>query len=220
MSFIEKITGTIYDPRNAIKKIADEPHIEEAVMIVGILAIIGVLAAYVQSYKIIMVFENMPPGMESFFTQGSMNTITMVSSLIGPFIMWIVGAGIIHFLSKAFGGEGVFYPRMMTIAGYSMIPQLIGNILSLALLLSIDPVTVTMDITDPNAENALLNIPFYSELKVIGWIFMLWGAAILVFGVQNVHKLSLKRSVIAVGIPFAIVLIPAIWGSIRSFVIS
>ncbi len=211
MSFAEKIIGTINNPKETMKNIAQEPLIEEAVMIVGILAIIGALAAYVQSYKVNIVFENVPPGMESFFKQGSMNMITIISSLISPFIGWIVGTVIIHFISKALGGEGKLYPNLITAAAYSMIPQVIGIVLSLALFLNMNPVTVTVDMTNPRAGNTIMNNPFFLETQIISAILMLWGAMIFVFGVQSVHKLSTGNSAVAVGIPLAFSLLMILW---------
>ncbi|GFO96679.1 Yip1 domain-containing protein [groundwater metagenome] len=163
MNFVEKITGIINNPKETMKNIAQQPQIEEAVMIVGILAIIGALAAYVQSYKINVVFENVPPEMQSFLPNESTTMmIAIVSALVGPFIMWLIGTGIIHFISKAFSGEGKFSPQLITAAGYSMIPQIIGVILSLALYLNIDPVTITMDMTNPRSGNGIMT-PFLYE---------------------------------------------------------
>jgi len=212
MNFVEKITGIINNPKETMKNIAQEPLIEEAVMIVGILAIIGALAAYVQSYKINIVFENVPPGMESILPGGSMYImITIVSALIGTFFGWLIGTGIIHFISKALSGEGKFYPQLITAAGYSMIPQLIGAVLSIALFLNMDTVTITMDMANPRAGNTMMNTPFFLEMQMISVILMLWGAMIFVFGVQSVHKLSTGKSAVAVGIPLAVSLLLMLW---------
>ena len=101
MSFIERIKGTISNPNNTMKIIAQEPMIEEAVMIVGIYAALISIAAYLQSYKITLVFEgvpNMPSSMQSIMTIS-----TIVFALITPFIIWFIIAGVIHLLSMAIG---------------------------------------------------------------------------------------------------------------------
>ncbi|VVB91514.1 Yip1 domain protein [uncultured archaeon] len=212
MSFTEKITGTINNPKDTMNRIAGEPHIEEAVMIVGIIAIIGAVAAYVQSYKINIVFENVPSGMDSTLLSGSTaTTIAVLSALIGTFIMWLIGTGIIHFISKALGGEGNFYPNLVTAAGYSMIPQIFGVIISLALYLNMNPITVTVDMTNPRGGNTIMNTPFFLEIQIVGVILMLWAATIFVFGVQGVHKLSTGKSAVAVGIPLAFTFLMMLW---------
>lgn len=208
MNFTEKITGIINNPKETMKSIAQEPLIEEAVMIVGIYAIIAAIAAYVQSYKIKTVFENIPPSIDPAQLAGSTNiTNTILYTLIFAFLFWLIGSGLIHFISKALGGEGKFYPQLITASGYSMIPQMFGSIISLALYLNMDTVTVTMDMANPFAGNNMMNTPFFFEIQIISGIMMLWGGIIFVYGVQSVHKLDLKKSAIAVGIPLSISII-------------
>ena len=108
MNFVEKINGAVSDPKNTLNRIAEEPIIEEAVVIVGVYALLASVAAYIQSYKITYVFEgfaNMPSSMQSLMTVS-----TIVGALIVPFIIWFIVAGVIHLLSLAAGGEGRFYP--------------------------------------------------------------------------------------------------------------
>lgn len=211
MNFIEKITGIINNPKETMKNIAQEPHIEEAVMIVGIYAIIAAIAAYIQSSKIKIVFENTTPEMQSFLPNESTTMmIAIVSALAGSFIMWPIGTGIIHFISKAFGGEGKFSPQLITAAGYSMIPNIIGIVLTIALYLNIDPVTITMDMANPRSGNSMTT-PFLFEISIINIILMLWAGMILYFGVQSVHKISPGKSAIAVGIPVVFSIIMILW---------
>ena len=211
MNFMEKIIGIINNPKETMKNIAQEPLIEEAVMIVGIYAIIGALAAYIQSTKIKLVFENVTPEMQSFLPNESTTMmIAIVSALVGSFIMWPIGTGIIHFISKALGGEGNFYHQLITAAGYSMIPQIIGIVLNLALYLNMDPVTITVDMTNPRSGNSMMT-PFLYEMSIINLIMMLWGGIIFLYGVQNIHKISPTKSAIAVGIPLAFSILMILW---------
>jgi len=211
MNFIEKIIGIINNPKETMKNIAQEPLIEEAVMIVGIYAIIGALAAYIQSLKIKLVFENVTPEMQAFLPDEKMTMmIAIISALVGSFIMWPIGTGIIHFISKAFGGEGKFFPHLITASGYSMIPQIIGIVLNLALYLNMDPVTITMDMANPRSGNSMTT-PFLYEMSIINLILMLWGGIIFLYGVQSVHKISPAKSAIAVGIPLAFSILMILW---------
>lgn len=109
MNFVEKITGIITNPNETMKNIAQEPLIEEAVMIVGLYAIISALAGYVQSYKVTYIyegFENMPSSM------GSIIAITaVVGGLLGAFIIWLIGTGIIHLISMALEEKASSLPR-------------------------------------------------------------------------------------------------------------
>lgn len=211
MSFVEKIRGIITNPKETMKSIAQEPLVEEAVMIVGILAIISAFAAYVQSSKIKIVFENVTPEMQPYLPNESTTmVISIVSALAGIFIMWLIGTGIIHFISKAFGGEGKFSPNLITAAGYSMIPQIIGVVFSLALYLNMDPVTVTMDMANPRSGNSMMT-PYLYEMSIVNVILMLWAGMIFFYGVQSVHKILPDKSAIAVGIPLSVSILMLLW---------
>ncbi len=212
MSFIEKIAGTVKNPKNAMKSIAEQPMIEEAVMIVGIYAVLNALAGYIQSYKVTYIyegFENMPPSMQSITT-----IFAVVGGLIGAFIIWLVGSGIIHLISMALGGEGKFYPQMMTIVGYSMVPMLLASIIALVMLLMLEPMTITISRTNPMAMKELYNNPYIIASSIIGLIMEIWFIIILFFGIQSAHRLTPARSAIAAGIPLAVIVasfILSIW---------
>lgn len=208
MNFIEKIVETIKNPKNAMKSIAKQPMIEEAVMIVGIYAVIGALAAYIQSYKLTFVlegFENMPSSMQSLTT-----IFGVVGALISPFLIWLIGTGIIHLISMALGGDGKFYPQMMTVIGYSMSPMLFASIISLALLFMVEPMTITISATNPMATKEIYNNPFFSASAIIGAIMQIWAAVIIFFGVQGAHRLTPVKSAVVAGIPLLITVILAV----------
>ncbi len=203
MNFAEKFVETIKSPKNAMKYVAEQPMIEEAVAIVGIYAVLSALAGYVQSYKVTFEgFENMPSSLPSI-----MAIFAAVGGLIGAFILWLVGAGIIHLISMALGGEGKFYPQMMTVVGYSMIPLIFAGIITLVTLSMLEPVTITISRTNPMAVNELYNNPYIIASSIIGLIMQIWFSIILFFGIQSAHKLTPARSAIVAGIPLAVIVI-------------
>jgi hypothetical protein len=205
MSFVEKVVETIKNPKNAMKSIAEQPMIEEAVAIVGIYAVLSALVGYVQSYKVTYIyegFENMPSSLPSI-----MAIFAVVGGLVGAFIIWLVGAGIIHLISMALGGEGKFYPQIMTVVGYSMIPMIFAGIISLVMLFMLEPVTITISRTNPMAMKELYNNPYIIASSIVGLIMQIWFSIILFFGIRSAHKLTPTRSAIAAGIPLAVIVI-------------
>lgn len=196
MSFIEKISGTIKNPKNAMKNVAEQPMIEEAVAIVGIYAVLSALAGYVQSYKVTAIyegFENMPSSLQSITT-----IFIVVGGLAGAFIIWL-------------GGEGKLYPQMVTIVGYSMVPMIFASIIALAMLLMLEPMTIIISRTNPTAVKELYNNPYIIASSIIGLIMEIWFSIILFFGVQSAHKLMPARSAIAAGIPLVVIVISFIF---------
>lgn len=200
MNFIEKITGIISNPKETMKNIAQEPLIEEAVMIVGIYAILSALAAYVQSTKVLYIYE----GFENTPSSMVLTIIAVVSGLLGAFIIWLVGTGVIHLISMALGGEGKFSPQMMTIVGYSMIPLIFGGIISLLLLFTSEPMTITISRTNPMAVKELSNTPNFLISTIIGLLMQIWFTVLLFFGLQSAQNFTPAKSAAVALIPLAI----------------
>jgi len=199
MNFVEKIKGALSDPKNTLKSIAEEPIIEEAVVIVGIYAVLASVAAYIQSYKITYVFEgfnNIPSSMQFLMTVS-----VIVGALIAPFIIWFIVAGVIHLLSLAAGGEGRFYPQVITIAGFSMLPMIFNGIISIGLFSLIEPQTIIISLANPADMNEIYSNPSFIVSGLAGIIIQIWSTIILYFGIQSSHKLSSNSSVIIATIP-------------------
>ncbi len=207
MDFVEKITAAIKTPKNAMKSIAEQPMIEEAVMIVGVYAVLGAASAYVQSFKMTYVFE----GFGNTPMQSMITIFSVVGAVISPFLIWLVGTGIVHLISMALGGEGRFYPQMMTVVGYSFIPMLFGSIIALALLFIMEPMTITVSATNQKAVEEIYKNPYFITSSVIGMLMQVWGAAIIFFGVQSAHRLTPSKSAIAAGIPLVVGIMFFIW---------
>jgi hypothetical protein len=207
MGFVERVKGIISEPKKNMNNISEQPMIEEAVMIIGIYAILTAIGAYIQSYKITYIFEgldSMPSSMQSLITIS-----TIVGALIVPFITWIIVAGVIHLLSMAAGGEGKFYPQMMTIVGFSMLPLIFNGIISIGLFSTIEPQTIT--ITDPAAMKEFYSNSYLFVQMLVGIIIDVWCTIILYFGIMSAHKLSSNSSAIIAAIPLVFSVISLIW---------
>jgi hypothetical protein len=201
MSFIERIKGTISNPKNTTKSIAEEPMIEEALMIVGIYALLISIASYIYSNKITMVFEgipNMPSSMQSIMTIS-----TIVFSLITPFLTWFIIAGVVHLLSMAIGGEGRFYPQVITITGYSMLPMILAGFVSIGIFLMIEPQTINLSQANPGALTEMYSSPIFLTSEFVSIILQAWCTLLLFYGIRTAHNISSNASAIICSIPFA-----------------
>lgn len=195
MSFLDKIIGTIKNPKNAMKSIAEQPMIEDATIIVGIYAILNALVRYVQSYKISVV----------------VTILSIAGGLLSAFLIWLIFAGIIHLISMALGGKGKFYPQSMTVVGYSMIPMLFEGVIELALLFIMEPVPITVSTTNPITAEDVYNNPYLFVSSIIGIIMRIWVSILLFFGVQSAHRLTGAKSAIVAGTSLVISVISIIW---------
>lgn len=210
MSFVENIIGTIKNPKNAMNRIAERPMIEDALMLVGIYAILSAFNALIMSDKITYVYE----GLDMPSNMGSIITIAgVVGALIMVFVIWVIGTAIIHFISLALGGEGEYYPQMMTIIGFSMIPLIFGGIIGLILLSMVEPMTITINMENPQVTKDLFDNTYLNISRFSGLLMQIWAIGILFFGVQSSHNLSSGKSAIVAGIPLLIVVISFAWGN-------
>ncbi len=209
MNFQEKIKATLLNPKNAMKSIAEHPMIEEAVTILGVYAVLGALAAFIRINKVTIDyegFENMPSSTEAMTTIISM--VAVVFGIVGIFILWLAGTGIIHVISLALGGEGKFSPQMLTIAGYSFIPMIFASIITLALLFMMEPTTITISKANPVAMD---NNPYMLAAGIIATLMQAWASVILFFGIQSAHRLTSAKSAVVAGIPLVISVLSMVW---------
>lgn len=200
LSFFEKIIGVIRNPDHETKSIAENPMIEEAVMIMGVYAALGAIFAYILSINMKIDIE----GFENF--RSTFTIITTVFAFITVFIFWLITTGIIHFLSIASGGEGKFYPQMMTITGFSNLPLIPSVIINIGLFLIIGPQTMPVSPGNPIAANN--QEMFFAQIA--GIIFQIFSTIILYYGIKNVHNLSSRTSGIIASIPLFFSLISLI----------
>lgn len=201
LSFFEKIIGVIRNPSNETKSIAENPMIEEAVMIMGVYAAVGAIFTYLISFNMKIAVEGFE-NIRSIFT-----TIMIVFAFISVFIFWLITTGIIHFLSIASGGEGKFYPQMMTITGFSMLPMILSVIINIGLFLIIGPQTMPVSPDNPIAVNTSQPMIFS---EIAGVIFQIFSTIILYYGIKNAHNLSSRTSGIIASIPLFFTLISLI----------
>lgn len=196
MSFFEKIIGVIKKPENEMKGIAENPMIEEAVMIMGVYAALGAIFAYIMSFNMKIDLE----GFDDF--RSTFTIIVIVSAFISVFIFWPITTGIIHLLSIASGGEGKFYPQMMTITGFSMLPMIPAAIINIGLFLIMGAqIPVTSNPMEVNTGQPII----FSEIA--GVIFQIFSTIILYYGIRNAHNLSSRTSGVIASIPLFLSLV-------------
>lgn len=202
MNLFNKITGILIKPEETIKEISDRPYIEEAFLIVGIIAILSAISVYIM--PIIYDFSELPadiPTETINIIKFSTTVLPIVSALIGVIIMWIIAAGVIHFIAVALGGEGKF-TQMLVVYGYSRTPLIISVAIGIIFYSFIEPITIT--ITEAGAGNPmseLLSNPYYMAMLIIGYIMQLWAIGLVFLGVRYVHNLSTNKALIAIALP-------------------
>ncbi|NJD53615.1 MAG: YIP1 family protein [Candidatus Methanoperedens sp.] len=196
MGFIKRIIDTLKRPKEAMREISNIPLIEEAVMIVGIYALFSAADLYVRSSRIVLVTET---NLE--FAQ----IIGVITGILAAFITWLILTGIIHNISLAIGGKGRFYPHMMVLVGYAMLPLTFSAILSTLIIYSTGSNIVNVNpFNSQQMLEEIQNSTPYVASEFISYIAWIWSFLIISFGIQLHQKLSKKSALITVAIPLGL----------------
>jgi len=145
---------------------------------------------------------------------------TSITSFVAVWVMWLVAAVVLMIMVKILKGTCSF-KRYAEIAGYGMLPQLIGTIISTGLALwylpkiqvspikGIDPIEIQAHMTD------FMKNPIMQEYTILSTIlsiiFLLWAANIAAIGVEKCCGLTAKQSIIAAGLPVALYIIYSLY---------
>ena len=143
-----------------------------------------------------------------------------VSSFLAPWFMWLVIVVILMVMTKILKGSCSF-KRYAEIAGYGLLPQLLGSVIGLVLAFWYLPrIQVTpIKVADPTQIQVLmtdfLKNPLMLEYTlistIISVILLIWTANIAAIGLEKCCGLSSKQSLIAAGLPIAVYIIYSLY---------
>ncbi len=197
------VTDILITPKHFFSELCKkEEDLKIPALITLIIALIGGISAYVVTGKTMAL---MPSGME-----GAAYIISLAgfsAALIITFIVWIIWAIAFLIMIYILKGETSF-KRLLEIVGYGFIPQILGGIISVGIMMTSLPdlvIPATSDVQEIQASmTAYMNSPAMMAAMFIGIIFTLWSAYIWTFGVEESSKLELKKAAICVAVPLVI----------------
>ncbi|WP_342304144.1 Yip1 family protein [Methanolobus sp. ZRKC5] len=180
------------------RKINQDIEWKNPLIIVGLLAVVGAISAYVAVMK---VMEFLPNEAAAFAGIGAV--VAVIGAIIGTIITWILYSAVFYIVSLIFHGEGDF-KRVMEFVSYGLIPSIAGGIINLYFTNKVFS-NIDFSMTDPELlQEAILSDPSMRIAGILGVIFLLWSANIWVFGLLYSRNLSLKNAAMTVGIPVLI----------------
>lgn len=203
MNFIERIIGTITSPDKTMADICKEPKWEEALVIVGLYAIIT--AVYMFMYNSHITYVSDVPGMAQITL-----IMTVVMGLIMPLIGWVISTAVLFLLAMAFGGEGKF-TSLLTGIGYSELVKIFAVIITIGLITQAPYLTIEMSQSNPMASVSAA-AEFTSNIfvlisQVVFLLGLIWSCIIGIFALKNCQKLSFKSAAIVVIVPLVIYIV-------------
>ena len=187
-------------------------------LIVLVLGIVSSVYGYLIGGLTGKMMTGLIPGMELIIAIS-----TILGSLLGIFIFWVIWAGVFYIVSLVFKGNGTF-KRTLEFVGYGYLPQIFGAILTLIVAMQYIPRVIVPQIATNAAEdpqliqeavNALMHDPAMMEMtqitSIISIVFLLWSANIWIYGLQHARKLSVRDAALCVGIPVVLYILYIIY---------
>jgi hypothetical protein len=196
----------LINPRAFFKEMdLAEESLKLPALIVLAIGIIGAVSAYLVTG---LTIQMLPVEAQAFGI--IMLGIGAVSAIVVAFIMWGIIAGVFYVLSLAFKGEGTFN-RTLSYVGYGFLPQIIGGVITTALVYSFISTVRIPSVTDPELIEGVLLAMFQDPMMqisgVVGLLFFIWSANIWVFAMASARNLTMRNALITVGVPVALYVI-------------
>ncbi len=221
MSFVDRVIGVFVNPDKTMSDITNKPRILEALLIVCIYAVLGLVSSYIVSSHINFVYGIAGTSESRLQTIQTISVIIrFLEGFLAPLVLWLVITGLLHVFAMPFGGKGKYYPQMLTALGYTDLVKIVAIIIAIVLYTQLPYVTV--DITSTNAfaiisavsSTAITQSIYHKAGSVIMLLGVIISSLLGVFAIKNGEKLTLAQSAIVVGIPLLIYVIVEVFRGI------
>lgn len=184
------------------KKLKEEIDLKVPYAIMSILSLLTVITAFILMEELMdILFNGMPIN-----AQQTVIALGLVVIMMTVAIGWVAISGIFYTLSLFFAGKGEF-KRVLEFVAYGFLPLILSSSINLVLMICIS-LFVDFSTSDlQSIEAVMLSNPYVMASNIISIILSLWSANIWVFAMIHSRNLTLKNSLITVGVPMVIYLI-------------
>ena len=190
---LENIFGTLFSPASTFRRMSEERTSVITAAIVVLIACICSGAGSILTQSAFMSMFAEFPGFEpvgSVFEEMMFSpTASIILSVVGGFIGWVVIAGILHVVAKILGGKGAF-TEMLVLMGFAMLPNIFQAPIGLIAIFS------------GGLTGALIAIG-------LGGILAIWVLILYVLAIREAHKFSTGRAIATLVLPFVVLMVLA-----------
>ncbi|WP_123537350.1 Yip1 family protein [Halosimplex salinum] len=194
------------DPNEFFRERQADPSLIGPLVVILLIAAVNVIASILQSRFRAQVFES---GQFDAGLMGAVQAITLILVVAGPFVIWLLYAGVFHGVSALFDGEGDF-STTLALVGWGFVPSILGSIAEAAIRyyrFNVRGVEVPSEITMETMQEFSRNLqtgPLVALIAVLGIVFTLWSAFLWTFAVKHARNLTLKQAGLSVAVPVAL----------------
>lgn len=203
---VEVMLDVLTDPNGFFKKRMNEgTQWKDPLIIMILMVIVGAITTYTTMLSTLQSFVST----DIFGNVGKiiMAILVIFGSIIGVAFSWLLYTAMFYVISIVFNGEGDF-KKLMNFVAYGFIPNIVSSIIAAYYTRRVFSNIDFSSITDPQAvQDMIFADPSMKIAAALGIIFTLWSANIWIFGLKYARNLSLKKSIITVGIPIGLSLL-------------
>jgi len=178
---------------------AHDPGVRRPAAVVGLVAVTGLLSALP---ILLTTLSALPAGADVFVAVGLL--IGGLAGLFGPFIVWLVYAGLFYLLSLAFDGTGSFRD-LFAVTGWGFAPRVVSSLIGAAILsIAVSGASLTDPTQAQQFQQSFSTSPLGLISQGISIIISLWSAWMWTHAVANARELTTKQAGIVVGVIVAL----------------
>jgi hypothetical protein len=197
---LDDAKAALLDPDAFFASRIDDPNLRGPAAVVLTLGVLGLLS----SIPIMLAMLNAMPGeTQSFFLVGA--AFGLGGALVGPFVIWLVYAGVFYAISMLFDASGDFRTTF-TLVGWGFLPSILRAVLgAAAMFVLVQGATVPGDPQAMASFSAeLQSRPLYQVVSLLGVLLTLWSGYVWTYAVKHARGLSVRNAAITVGVPVAV----------------
>ena len=191
------------DPEAFFGRQGTDPSLKGPLVVVTLIAAVNAVASVLQFRFMARLFEN--SGMGSGFAT-AIQAFSFVFVIAGPFVVWLLYAGVFQGTSVLFDGDGDF-STTLAFVGWGFVPSVMGSVASVAInfyrfnVRGIDvPSEMTVEAYQQFSQS-LQTGPLVALSAALGIVFTLWSAFLWTFGLRHARSLSVRQAALTVALP-------------------
>jgi hypothetical protein len=197
------VLSLLTDPDAFFGRRENDPSLKGPLVVVTLVAAVNAVASVFQFRFMSQIFEN--GGMGSGFVT-AIQAFSFVFIIAGPFVVWLLYAGVFQGISIVFDGDGEF-STTLALVGWGFVPTVPSSVANVAInfyrfnVRGIDVPTEMSVEAYQQFSQALQTGPLAALSAALGIVFTLWSAFLWTFGLKHARSLSVRQAALTVTLP-------------------
>lgn len=197
------ISALLTDPDGFFDRQGSDPSLKGPLVVILAVVAVDAVAAVLQSRFMSRLFEG--AGAAGGFL-AAIQAFTYIFVVAGPFVVWLLYAGLFHAISVVFDGDGAF-STTAAFVGWGFVPSVLGSVAAAAInyyRFNVRGIDVPAEFTQESMRRfnqALQTGPLVALSAALGIVFTLWSAFLWTFALKHARDLTVRQAALTVAVP-------------------